>query len=245
MIIHMINKNYRYSEEEIKVSDNDREQLDKLFSQMKMQSDKSISTGRVTRITDSEVWVDIGAKSEGVLPLEEFNLKGFGQKPMVEDTIEVWVQNAETTPSHKQESVNISFARAAQVRSWWALEQSYKNKKLVSGIILNKIPGGYIVSILPYGARGFLPLSQADPQISRNNDTLQRYKNEMHQYLIVRMERNLNIILSRREAMFMDVSENNATEGENEKHSEKKSEGESKSERSERNRNDGRGRGGL
>ena len=233
MIIHMINKNYRYSEENISVTDSDKEQLEKLFAQMKMQSDKSISPGRVTRITDAEVWVDIGAKSEGVLPLEEFNLKGFGQKPMVDDTIEVWVQNAETTPSHKQESVNISFARAAQVRSWWALEQSYKNKKLVSGIILNKIPGGYIVSILPYGARGFLPLSQADPQISRNNDTLQRYKNEMHQYLIVRMERNLNIILSRREAMFMDVSESNTAEGES-----KQSDGENKSERS---KNDGRG----
>jgi small subunit ribosomal protein S1 len=233
MIIHMINKNYRYSEENISVTDSDKEQLEKLFAQMKMQSDKSISPGRVTRITDAEVWVDIGAKSEGVLPLEEFNLKGFGQKPMVDDTIEVWVQNAETTPSHKQESVNISFARAAQVRSWWALEQSYKNKKLVSGIILNKIPGGYIVSILPYGARGFLPLSQADPQISRNNDTLQRYKNEMHQYLIVRMERNLNIILSRREAMFMDVSESNTAEGEN-----KQGDGENKSERS---KNDGRG----
>jgi ribosomal protein S1 len=233
MIIHMINKNYRYSEENISVTDSDKEQLEKLFAQMKMQSDKSISPGRVTRITDAEVWVDIGAKSEGVLPLEEFNLKGFGQKPMVDDTIEVWVQNAETTPSHKQESVNISFARAAQVRSWWALEQSYKNKKLVSGIILNKIPGGYIVSILPYGARGFLPLSQADPQISRNNDTLQRYKNEMHQYLIVRMERNLNIILSRREAMFMDVSESNTAEGEN-----KQGDGENKSERS---KNDSRG----
>lgn len=210
MSIYMINKNYRYNEVDIGVTDTEKNHLSDLFSQLKMQSDKSIGTGLVTRITDSEVWVDIGAKSEGVLPLEEFNLKGFGQKPMLGDTIEVWVQNTDSNISKKgkNEYVNISFARAAQIRSWWALEQSYKNKKLVDGIILSKVLGGYVISILPYGARGFLPLSQADPQISRSNEILQRYKNEMHQYLIVRMERNLNIILSRREAMFMDTSNN-------------------------------------
>ena len=237
MNIHMINKKYRYSEADIQVADTDKQQLEALFSQLKMQSDKAISTGLVTRITDSEVWVDIGAKSEGVLPIEEFNLKGFGQKPMVGDTIEVWVQNPETNPAQKQESVKISFARAAQIRSWWALEQSYKNKKLISGIILNKVLGGYVVSILPYGARGFLPLSQADPQISRSNEILQRYKNEVHQYLIVRMERNLNIILSRREAMFMDTETSSDT---TEQKNENKSEGHRNEYRSERkqNRND-------
>lgn len=208
----MINKKYRYSDVNIDVTDADKNNLSELFSQFKMQSDKSIGTGLVTRITDTEVWVDIGVKSEGVLPIEEFNLKGFGQKPMVGDTIEVWVQNTDSNVAKKgkHEQVNISFARAAQIRAWWALEQSYKNKKLVDGIILSKVPGGYLISILPYGARGFLPLSQADPQMARNNEVLQKYKNEIHQYLIVRMERNLNIILSRREAMFMDTKEEGA-----------------------------------
>jgi len=217
MHIHMINKKYRYSDVNIDVTDTDKSHLSELLGQFKMQSDKSIGTGLVTRITDSEVWVDIGVKSEGVLPIEEFNLKGFGQKPMVGDTIEVWVQNTDSNVAKKgkHEQVNISFARAAQIRSWWALEQSYKNKKLVDGIILSKVLGGYLISILPYGARGFLPLSQADPQMSKNNEVLQKYKNEIHQYLIVRMERNLNIILSRREAMFMDTS-NNAEQQESE-----------------------------
>jgi small subunit ribosomal protein S1 len=212
----MINKKYRYSDVNIDVTDADKKNLSELFGQFKMQSDKSIGTGLVTKITDSEVWVDIGVKSEGVLPIEEFNLKGFGQKPMVGDTIEVWVQNTDSNvvKKGKQEQVSISFARAAQIRSWWALEQSYKNKKLVDGIILSKVPGGYLISILPYGARGFLPLSQSDPHMGRNNEILQKYKNEIHQYLIVRMERNLNIILSRREAIFMDAANADQQNGE-------------------------------
>lgn len=207
--VYMINRERRLHDIGIPVSDDKVEELNTLLSTFVSPKDRSLTTGKVTRATTNEVWVDIGAKAEGVLPAEEFNLRGFGEKINVGDTVEVWLQEAwsATAPgaaNAKQEYSNISFAKAAQIRAWKNLEQSYKNRKLVDGIILSKTPGGYVISILPYGARGFLPLSHADPQIGRSNEILQKYKTQIHQFLIIRMERSWNIIVSRREAMFAE-----------------------------------------
>ena len=208
--IYMMNKVPRSYGSAIEVTEEEENQMRALVSKFSFPKSHSLIMGKVTKTTDSEVWVDINAKSEGVLPMEEFNLRGFGEKIHVGDTVEVWLQEAWSSGvSDKQKYGNISFAKAAQMRAWRTLDASFKNRKLVDGIILSKTAGGYVISILPYGARAFLPLSQADPMISKSNDILQKYKTQVHQYLIIRMERSWNIIVSRREAI---MSESNPTE---------------------------------
>jgi ribosomal protein S1 len=186
-----------------------------LISRFKVPQDRSLTIGIVTRIdkTEGKVWIDIGGKAEGVLSEEEFTLRDFGQQVNVGDRVQVWVQDAssmvDSPESSGSEYSNISFSKAAQIRSWPELEKAYHNRQLVSGIILSKVPGGYVVAFPSNGGRGFLPLSQADPQMARSPEMFQKYKNEQHQYMIIRMERNWYIVLSRRELMLQESGINN------------------------------------
>jgi len=215
----------------IQPTNEELEMMQNLVDKFSLPKEGSLITGVVTGITGApgkrEVWIDFGGKAEGVLPEEEFTLRGFGEQIQVGDVLEVWVQpgagskdgqaDGKSKSNDRQKYSSISFAKAAQMRSWRTLEASFKNKKLVEGIILCKTAGGYVVSLLPYGARAFLPLSQADPQISRSHDILQKYKVQKHQYLIMRMERSWNIIVSRREPMMSNLGSQSSDEEVSEK----------------------------
>jgi small subunit ribosomal protein S1 len=210
MILHMIPNGRRWYNIDAQVAEADIKHFEDLLkTNLNTPKDRSLTTGVVTRIEDGHVWIDIKAKAEGVLSVEEFKLRGFGQEIRVGDKVQVWVQDASSmvdSPenNHGKEYSNISFAKAAQIRSWPELEKAYQNKQLVTGIILAKIPGGYVVVFPSNGGRGFLPISQADPQMARSPELLAKYKTTEHQYMIVRMERNWHIVLSRKELMLQE-----------------------------------------
>lgn len=159
---------------------------------------RALAQGTVVAESDDKIWVEMpGVKSEGVIHAEEFNVRGLGQKPAIGNRVEVWLQH--TGKGENGSETVISFVKGAQIRAWKALEASYKNKKPVDGIILGSSTGasGYIVAIMPYAARAFLPISQLD-QNTRTQEGIQMLKADLHPYIITRMDKGGNIIVSRR-----------------------------------------------
>ncbi len=107
--------------------------------------------GRVVKLTATHVVVDIGAKSEGMLPIAEaLDLEG---KPKFQpgDEIDVMREKGETEEGY----VNLSHLKAQRLRSWDEIERAYTEKKPIKGVVLERIKGGLTIDI--QGARAFLP----------------------------------------------------------------------------------------
>jgi small subunit ribosomal protein S1 len=147
----------------------------------------SIVPGKVLRVQDDEVLVDIGYKSEGIVDGDEFEdvdtLK-------VGDTIEVFLESLENDHG----MVVLSKKRAEQQRKWDHIVNDCEEGSLVEGMITRAIKGGFIVDI---GADAFLPGSQVDVVPVRNLDD---YIGRTLQVKIIKINKERkNIVVSRRE----------------------------------------------
>ena len=194
----LINKNKRVQTTDFGDLSQDNSTFLSCLKSFSTPKERTLVRGTVVYKTNDKVWIEVnGVKSEGVIYIEEFNVRGLGQTPEVGDNLEVWLQSKGKLGN--QSGTIISFVKGAQIRSWKSLEASYKNKKPVDGIILGSstMASGYIVSIMPYAARAFLPISQLD-QNTRTSDGIQRLKSELHPYFIVRMDRGGSITVSRK-----------------------------------------------
>jgi ribosomal protein S1 len=168
----------------------------KMISQLSIPREKSLVDGIVTRIDGDIVWVDVNGKAEGRVHMRDFLLDGFGQEPQVGQRVQIWLH--ELFGNSLMTSIN--FTKALQIRAKNALEEAYQKKLPLSGILYGKMPGGYIIVLTDpnaCGARGFLPISQADPQMGKNPEILRKYKVEEHKYRIVGITNGLMVYLSR------------------------------------------------
>jgi len=112
----------------------------------------AIVTGTVIEKNQSGIYVDLGYKSDGIVPMDEFD--GEESKYNVGDEIRVYVKKVDD--GHGQ--LLLSLRRAQELGSWDDLDEAFKNKTPVEGMIKERIKGGYNVSVL--GVRAFLPQSQ-------------------------------------------------------------------------------------
>jgi len=113
---------------------------------------QEVITGTVVKVTDREVFVDFGWKSEGVVPLKEL-----GYRPKVGEKIDVCVVEPETEEGYALLSVNC----ARSIKEWERLADEIEKKGVVRGRIRQKVRGGYKVQ-LEEGLTVFLPMSQVD-----------------------------------------------------------------------------------
>jgi small subunit ribosomal protein S1 len=111
--------------------------------------------GRVVKLTATHVVVDVGAKSEGMLPLSEVLDHEGKPKFQPGDDIDVMRDKGETEEGY----INLSHQKAQRLRAWDEIEKAYNEKKPINAIAIERIKGGLTVDIL--GARAFLPGSQA------------------------------------------------------------------------------------
>jgi len=196
-MIHMISKKRRFFD--IDKSQINKESVTKFTQMLDSVSpprEKSLVDGVVTRIDGDVVWVDVNGKAEGRINMRDFLLDGFGQEPKVGQRVQIWLHEL----FGNSLSTSINFAKALQMRARGALEEAYQKKMPLSGILYGKMPGGYVIVLTDQnacGARGFLPISQADPQMGKNPDILRKYKTEEHQYRIVGITNGLMVYLSR------------------------------------------------
>jgi small subunit ribosomal protein S1 len=144
--------------------------------------------GIVVTIQSDSVVVDIGYKSEGLIPIDEFTDKELAAlKPG--DRIQVYLQEREDSEGNPI----LSKEKAAKMKVWEMLEQAYQKGESVEGRILAKIKGGMMVDI---GVKAFLPGSQIDLRPIRDLDSLVGKSFPMK---IIKMNhRRGNIVVSRR-----------------------------------------------
>ncbi|HEX5032052.1 MAG TPA: 30S ribosomal protein S1 [Candidatus Eisenbacteria bacterium] len=146
-----------------------------------------IVRGRVLKIDDKEVTVDVGFKSEGVIPVEEFpDLEGV----KVGDEIEVFLEKTE----NQDGLVVLSKQRADFVKVWDRVKTASDNGELVEGKLVRKIKGGVVVDL--YGVEAFLPGSQIALRQVQNVDSL---IGQSMEFKIIKLnKRRRNIVVSRR-----------------------------------------------
>jgi len=143
--------------------------------------------GTILAVDDNEVTVDIGGKSEGVIPLQEFPDRNAIQ---VGDQIEVYLEKME----NQDGLVVLSKQRADFVRVWDRVKAAYDAGELVEGKLVRKIKGGVVVDL--YGVEAFLPGSQIALRQVQNVDAL--LGQSVHVKIIKLNKRRRNIVVSRR-----------------------------------------------
>ncbi len=149
-------------------------------------------TGTVVKIERDEVLLDIGFKSEGVIPVRELSIrKDANPEDIVAmgETIEALVLQKED----KDGRLILSKKRAEYERAWNRVEEDFNNGQNVEGEVIEVVKGGLILDI---GLRGFLPASLVD--LRRVKD-LDMYLNTEIEARVIEMDRNRNnVVLSRR-----------------------------------------------
>jgi small subunit ribosomal protein S1 len=147
----------------------------------------SIISGIITEIRQNEVVVDIGGKSEGVIPANEFVDLGELQ---IGSSIDVYLEKLED----RQGNPLLSYDKAQQKKNWESILQKCTEGSIVSGRVRSKVKGGLIVSI---GVDSFLPSSHVDVQPPKNLD---QYVGQTYDFKVLKINLDRkNIVLSRRE----------------------------------------------
>src|ERR671933_272715 len=154
--------------------------------------DGDIVEGEVVRIDKDEVLVDIGYKSEGLIPSNELSIRK-GADP--QDVVELG-QRIEALVLQKEDAdgrLILSAKRAAFERAWNRIEDAYNERRTVEGPVIEVVKGGLILDI---GLRGFLPASLVELRRVRD---LQPYVGRTLQAKIIELDKNRNnVVLSRR-----------------------------------------------
>ncbi len=165
----------------------------------------TIVKGRVVRLTDDQVIVDIGHKSEGEIPIGEF-AGPEGLKVKVGDDVEVYLDTFEDNDGE----LVLSRERAEMLRAWDRISDAYEKDETVEGVIMARVKGGLSVDI---GVKAFLPGSQVDLRPVRNLDKL--IGNKLAFKIIKFNKKRGNIVLSRRILLEKDRERLRATTLEN------------------------------
>ena len=149
-----------------------------------------IITGVVSSIGEKHIFIDISAKSEGVIPIEEFKLTKEIDKIEVGSKIDVLLEKIENFSG----DVVISREKARRAKTWKKMEKAFENKEDVKGIIISRCKGGFVVDV--DSCLCFLPGSQVDLKPLKNFDHLMRVPLTFE---CVKLDKKRgNIVLSRR-----------------------------------------------
>ena len=147
-----------------------------------------IVQGRISKVVGSDVVVDIGYKSEGVIPEREWDSDDGAPTPGAE--IEVLLEAVED----EQGLVTLSKRKATRIRAWERLIDKYHEGDVVTGHVNRKVKGGLLVDI---GVNVFLPASQVD--IRRPNDIAEYIGNDIRCLILTIDQAEHNIVVSRRQ----------------------------------------------
>ena len=139
-----------------------REEVMKTYDEtLKTAKDNEIVTGVVKGITKREVRVDIGMKSDAIIPISEFR---YNPDLKEGDEVEVLVETLED----KNGQLRLSHKKACQTRSWDRVNSALENNEVIKGYVKSRTKGGMIVDI--FGIEAFLPGSQIDVRPIRDYD---------------------------------------------------------------------------
>ena len=190
-----------------------KEDLGALYEQSFKDIKKGdVVKGNIIEVGRNEVVVDIGYKSEGVIPIDEFK---DASKLKIGDEIEVLLEKIEDESG----SVVLSKEKAGQVKFWNDIVAAFSEEKSVTGKLIRRIKGGFSVDI---GVEGFLPTSQSDIKLIADFENMVNKELEFKIIKLNKMRRN--VVLSRkalfqktqaedREKLFEDMKEGQIRKG--------------------------------
>ena len=156
---------------------------------LKNIAEGEVIKGTVLKVSDSEVIVDVGYKSEGLIPLSEFYDENGESMVQPGDTVDVLLERTEDRDGH----IVLSREKAEKMKIWDEVEKAYAERKVVIGRVIERIKGGLAVDI---GVRAFLPGSQIDVRPVRNLDQMRGQ--ELRMRVIKVNKKRGNIVLSRK-----------------------------------------------
>ena len=138
------------------------EELEKAYDQtLGRVNENEVVEGTVISISKREVVVNIGYKSDGIIPAAEFR---YNPELQIGDTVEVYIENQED----KKGQLVLSHKKARASKSWERVNQALENKEVIKGYIKCRTKGGMIVDV--FGIEAFLPGSQIDVKPIRDYD---------------------------------------------------------------------------
>ena len=172
----------------------DREQAAETAAAANLTTEEVVVTGTVVKITDKHVVVDIGLKSEGLIPLEQVLDANGVSKFNAGDTVEVVVEREEAEGGYL-----VSYDKAQRLKVWDKLEQAANDKVPVKGMVLSRVKGGLTVDI---GIKAFLPGSQVEVRPVRNLDGY--IGTEIEVRVIKLNKKRGNVVISRKELLEED-----------------------------------------
>ena len=182
------NENFDWNayENDLGVYDHPKEEIaeayDKTLSNVNVGE---VVEGTVTGITKREVLVNIGYKSEGVIPVSEFR---YNPDLKVGDKIEVYVESAED----KCGQLVLSHKKARQLKSWDRVNEALEKDEIIKGYIKCRTKGGMIVDV--FGIEAFLPGSQIDVKPIRDYDV---YVDKTMEFKVVKINQEFrNVVVS-------------------------------------------------
>lgn len=139
-----------------------REELTKTYDEsLNTVKDKEVIEGTIIALNKREAVVNIGYKSDGIIPMNEFR---YNPDIKVGDTVEVFIENQED----KKGQLILSHRKARAARSWERVNQALENDEIIKGYIKCRTKGGMIVDV--FGIEAFLPGSQIDVRPIRDYD---------------------------------------------------------------------------
>jgi small subunit ribosomal protein S1 len=164
-------------------------QLDMYEVSFKNFAEGEVVKGVVLQVSASEVIVDVGYKSEGIIPIEEFRDETGTISIKAGDIVDVLLEKTED----KEGYVVLSKEKAEKMKVWDDVERAYQERRVVTGRVIERVKGGLAVDI---GVRAFLPGSQVDLRPVRNLDSLRGQ--ELRMRVIKVNKKRGNIVLSRK-----------------------------------------------
>jgi len=163
-----------------------KEELDKAYDEtLNKVSEHQVVDGKVISVDKKEVVVNIGYKSDGIIPASEFR---YNPDLKEGDTVEVYVENAED----KKGQLVLSHKKARMSKSWERVNAALESQEVVNGYIKCRTKGGMIVDV--FGIEAFLPGSQIDVHPIRDYD---QFVDKTMEFKIVKINQEFrNVVVS-------------------------------------------------
>ena len=174
-----------------------RNELEVIYdSTFKSIEDSELLQGHIVGLTKTDVIINIGFKSDGLISLNEFRDMS---EVRIGDSVEVMVVEKEDRHGH----LNLSRKLARQLRAWQQIVNFYKTGEIVTGTITNKTKGGLIVDV--YGLETFLPGSQIDVKPVTDYD---QYVGKTMDFKIVKINETIrNAVVSHKALIESDIEQ--------------------------------------
>ena len=183
-----------------KISNSEYENLITKAFNKKIIKEKTIVSGKVISIENDIITIDVGLKSEGRIPLNEFSRPGQNLEINIGDKFDVFIEDIDSANGETK----LSREKAIKQKAWNTLQDSFDHGKIVTGIPFNRVKGGMSVDL--DGVTAFLPGSQIDTrQIIKDTKEL---LNKPLELMILKMDKfRGNIVVSRKAISEVELKE--------------------------------------